>query len=304
PAGRARRSGRPDAPRTARDAGGRSSRTSRGRRGRRRRPGIPPAATRRSGSTSPGRRGELCWSWVRPRACAPPVWPAHRWAAAGRASGTPGPARPGPTLGWWAARSAGVRRPGEWSPSPQSAAPGCAARGRGDDGSKWHHRCMTNFRVRRALADTPAYRPGRPPAAVEGVTSYKLSSNESHLEPLPAVVEAVAGASGAPALYPDPAAARLTDALADYHGAPADHVVLSAGSSEALAALVGITLEPGAEVVYPWPSFEMYPQLSSFSGATQIAVPLTADGRHDLPAMAQAITDATRLVLLCSPNNP
>ena len=163
---------------------------------------------------------------------------------------------------------------------------------------------MTNFRVRRALADTPAYRPGRPPAAVEGVTSYKLSSNESHLEPLPAVVEAVAGASGAPALYPDPAAARLTEALADFHGVPADHVVLSAGSSESLAALVGITLEPGAEVVYPWPSFEMYPQLSSFSGATQIAVPLTADGRHDLPAMAQAITDATRLVLLCSPNNP
>jgi histidinol-phosphate aminotransferase len=77
---------------------------------------------------------------------------------------------------------------------------------------------MTNFRVRRALADTPAYRPGRPPAAVEGVTSYKLSSNENHLEPLAAVVEAVEGASGAPALYPDPAATELTAALADFHG--------------------------------------------------------------------------------------
>ena len=163
---------------------------------------------------------------------------------------------------------------------------------------------MTNFRVRRALADTPAYRPGRPPAAVEGVTSYKLSSNENHLEPLASVVEAVEGASGAPALYPDPAATELTAALADYHGVPVDHVVTSAGSSESLAALVGITLDAEKQVVYPWPSFEMYPQLSSFSGARQVAVPLTADGRHDLPAMAQAITDDTGLVLLCSPNNP
>ncbi|WP_019158691.1 aminotransferase class I/II-fold pyridoxal phosphate-dependent enzyme [Brevibacterium senegalense] len=163
---------------------------------------------------------------------------------------------------------------------------------------------MTNFRVRRALADTPAYRPGRPPAAVEGVTSYKLSSNENHLEPLAAVVEAVEGASGAPALYPDPAATELTAALADFHGVPVDHVVTSAGSSESLAALVGITLDAEKQVVYPWPSFEMYPQLSSFSGARQVAVPLTADGRHDLPAMAQAITGDTGLVLLCSPNNP
>lgn len=170
--------------------------------------------------------------------------------------------------------------------------------------AKWQNLCMTNFRVRRSLADTPAYIPGRPPAAVEGMTSYKLSSNEHHLEPLPAVVDAITSVSGTPALYPDPAATDLTAALARFHDVPTDHVVLSAGSSESLSALVGITLEPGAQVVYPWPSFEMYPQLTSFAGADRVAVPLTPDGRHDLPAMAQAITEHTRLVLLCSPNNP
>ncbi|SMY10688.1 histidinol-phosphate transaminase [Brevibacterium jeotgali] len=163
---------------------------------------------------------------------------------------------------------------------------------------------MTNFRVRRSLADTPAYIPGRPPAAVEGMTSYKLSSNENHLAPLPAVVDAITGVSDTPALYPDPAGTDLTAALARFHDVATDQVVLSAGSSESLAALVGITLEPGAQVVYPWPSFEMYPQLTSFAGADRIAVPLDADGRHDLPGMAEAITDHTRLVLLCSPNNP
>ncbi len=163
---------------------------------------------------------------------------------------------------------------------------------------------MTNFRVRRSLADTPAYIPGRPPAAVEGMTGYKLSSNESHLAPLPAVVDAITGVSSTPELYPDPAGTDLTAAVADFHDVATDQVVLSAGSSESLAALVGITLEPGAQVVYPWPSFEMYPQLTSFAGADRIAVPLTADGRHDLPGMAQAITEHTRLVLLCSPNNP
>ncbi len=65
-----------------------------------------------------------------------------------------------------------------------------------------------------------------------------------------------------------------------------------------------MTLEAGAEVVYPWPSFEMYPQVSGLNGAVQKAIGLTTDSRHDLTAMVEAITPHTRLVLLCSPNNP
>lgn len=169
---------------------------------------------------------------------------------------------------------------------------------------RWQNLCMTNFRVRRSLADTPAYIPGRPPAAVEGMTSYKLSSNESHLGPLPAVVDAITGAADTPALYPDPAGTDLTAALAQFHDVGTDQVVLSAGSSESLSALVGITLEPGAQAVYPWPSFEMYPILAAARGAQKRPVDLLDDGRHDFGAMAAAIDDTTRLVLLCSPNNP
>ncbi|GAA2095920.1 MULTISPECIES: histidinol-phosphate transaminase [Brevibacterium] len=163
---------------------------------------------------------------------------------------------------------------------------------------------MTNFRVRPALADTPAYVPGKPPAPVEGVQSYKLSSNEHHMDPLPAALEAILGAARTPHLYPDPSAHDLTAALAAHHEVPYDNVVVSAGASEGLSALIGITAEAGTSVVFPWPSFEMYPQVVSFTGAEKIAVPLADEGRMDLPAMLQAIREDTRLVLLCSPNNP
>ncbi|MBR7502531.1 aminotransferase class I/II-fold pyridoxal phosphate-dependent enzyme, partial [Mycobacterium tuberculosis] len=65
-----------------------------------------------------------------------------------------------------------------------------------------------------------------------------------------------------------------------------------------------ITLEAGTSVVYPWPSFEMYPILASARGAEKRAVPLLPDGRHDFAGMLAEIDDTTRLVLLCSPNNP
>jgi histidinol-phosphate aminotransferase len=63
-------------------------------------------------------------------------------------------------------------------------------------------------------------------------------------------------------------------------------------------------LEPGAELVYAWPSFSVYPHLEAASGARGITVPLTADERHDLPAMLREITVATRMVIVCNPNNP
>ncbi|WP_029090482.1 histidinol-phosphate transaminase [Brevibacterium album] len=163
---------------------------------------------------------------------------------------------------------------------------------------------MTNFRVRPALAETPAYIPGKPPAPVEGLQSYKLSSNEHHMTPLPAVLEAIADAVTSPHVYPDPSAHDLTAAIAALHEVPHDHVVVSAGASEGLSALIGITSEAGTSAVFPWPSFEMYPQVVSYVGAEKIAVPLASEGRMDLPAMLQAIREDTHLVLLCSPNNP
>ena len=96
----------------------------------------------------------------------------------------------------------------------------------------------------------------------------------------------------------------LTKAIADYVGVDVDRVATGTGSVGVLGQILQATCADGDEVVYAWRSFEAYPIVVGISGARGVQVPLTADARHDLPAMADAITDRTRLVLLCTPNNP
>jgi histidinol-phosphate aminotransferase len=131
-----------------------------------------------------------------------------------------------------------------------------------------------------------------------------LASNESCFAPLPAVVEAAAAVLGGAHRYPDPSYSPLRRALADRHGVDADRIALGNGSCDILLAAGEALLEPGAEVVYSWPAFSVYPHLAAASGARAIEVQLDADERHDLDAMAAEITVATRLVLVCNPNNP
>jgi histidinol-phosphate aminotransferase len=132
----------------------------------------------------------------------------------------------------------------------------------------------------------------------------RLASNESPYPPIPAVVEAVAQALGGINRYPDPTNAALRRALSDRYGVPAQRIAIGNGSCDVLLAAGEALLEPGAEVVYAWPSFSVYPHLAAASGARVLEVPLDDDHRHDLVAMRQEITVATRLVLVCNPNNP
>lgn len=161
----------------------------------------------------------------------------------------------------------------------------------------------THSPFRSALATVPTYKAGKQPAAVSGLTPYKLSSNEHYLQPLPGVMEAIAEPN-TPAAYPDPAASALTTALSEYLRVPTDHIAVGAGGSEIITALSHITLEPEAEVVYPSPSFELYSQAAALNGANRTPVGLTGELKHDLKTMAEAIAEHTRLVALCSPNNP
>jgi histidinol-phosphate aminotransferase len=131
-----------------------------------------------------------------------------------------------------------------------------------------------------------------------------LASNESPDPPLPEVVEAVTRVLGGVNRYPDPTNSQLRGALADRYGIPASRIAVGNGSCDILLAAGEALLEPGAEVVHAWPSFSVYPQLAAASGARGIRVPLDADHLHDLDAMAAEITAATRLVLVCNPNNP
>jgi histidinol-phosphate aminotransferase len=96
----------------------------------------------------------------------------------------------------------------------------------------------------------------------------------------------------------------LRAALSDRFGVPASRIAIGNGSCDILLATGEALLEPGAELVYSWPSFSVYPQLEAASGATGIRVPLNDRHEHDLDAMATEITAATRLVIVCNPNNP
>jgi histidinol-phosphate aminotransferase len=131
-----------------------------------------------------------------------------------------------------------------------------------------------------------------------------LASNESPYPPIPAVVEAITRTLGGLNRYPDPTNARLRRALSDRYGVPAERIAIGNGSCDILLAAGEALLEPGAEVVYAWPSFSVYPHLAAASGATAITVDLNERHEHDLDAMAAEITAATRLVIVCNPNNP
>jgi histidinol-phosphate aminotransferase len=131
-----------------------------------------------------------------------------------------------------------------------------------------------------------------------------LASNESCFAPLGVVVEAAQQAIAGSHRYPDPSYSALRGALADRYGLEADRIALGNGSCDILLAAGEALLEPGAELVYAWPAFSVYPHLAAASGARAIEVPLDVDDRHDLDAMAAEITVATRLVLICNPNNP
>jgi histidinol-phosphate aminotransferase len=132
----------------------------------------------------------------------------------------------------------------------------------------------------------------------------RMASNESPYPPLPAVREAIERALGTLNRYPDPSNSLLRQRLSDRYGVPVSRIAIGNGSCDILLAAGEALLEPGAELVYAWPSFSIYPHLSAASGARAVTVALDAHERHDLPAMLREITVATRLVLVCNPNNP
>jgi len=132
----------------------------------------------------------------------------------------------------------------------------------------------------------------------------KLASNETPWAPHPAVLEAINGAASSLHRYPDPAAVQLRRRLAERYDTNPERIVVGNGSCDILIGAAQALLEPGAEILYAWPSFSMYPHLAALTGARAITVPLTQDGRHDLEAMLREITAATRMCLVCNPNNP
>jgi histidinol-phosphate aminotransferase len=153
-------------------------------------------------------------------------------------------------------------------------------------------------RLRTTLAALPTYVPGR---TVPG--AIKLASNETAYGPLPHVVQRITEVAADANRYPDSFSTELGAALADKFGVESARVVVGCGSVSLCQQLVLATAGEGDEVIFGWRSFEAYPIITAIDGASAVRVPLTED-RHDLAAMAAAVTDRTRLIFVCNPNNP
>jgi histidinol-phosphate aminotransferase len=152
------------------------------------------------------------------------------------------------------------------------------------------------------IADIPVY-PAAATYRFEG-DLVKLASNETPFAPHPQVLEAVESGLRSLHRYPDPAKSALRRRLAERTGVAAGRIAIGNGSCELLLTAAQAMLEPGTEIVYAWPSFSIYPHMAAMSGARAVTVPLNDAGEHDLEAMAREVTVATRIVIVCNPNNP
>ncbi len=154
--------------------------------------------------------------------------------------------------------------------------------------------------IRPDLDSIPAYVPGRNhPGAV------KLASNETTFGPLPTAMKAIAEAAELASRYPDNQVTELRSALAEFLGVSLANVAVGCGSVALCQELVQITCSsPEDEVVYAWRSFEAYPIVTQVGNAKAVPVPLDPELVHDLDSIAAAITDRTKMVFICNPNNP
>ena len=164
---------------------------------------------------------------------------------------------------------------------------------------------------RSVLNKLPAYQAGKPPVEVPGVVAYKLASNENPYAPIAAATDAIREAATSEVVqrYPETTYAQLRSLIGETYNVAAEDVTVGAGSLGVLTALVQTfagTGDDGAvdEVIIPWRSFEAYPIVIRSAGANDVMVPLQDNGEHDLEAMLAAITDRTRIIMLCTPNNP
>lgn len=163
-------------------------------------------------------------------------------------------------------------------------------------------------RVKPWIAALTPYQPGKPIDELErelGISDVvKLASNENPLGPSPRAIEAVQRVLAGVHRYPDGASFALRSKLVEKLGVAPEQLVFGCGADELLELVAKSFLGPGDEAVFAWPSFAMYPIVTKGMGATPVPVPLDADLVHDLDAMAAAITERTRVVMVCNPNNP
>jgi len=135
-------------------------------------------------------------------------------------------------------------------------------------------------------------------------TVLKLSSNEHPCGPFPSAIAAMEAVLPRLNRYPDGGSRALREALCERLQLADCNLVVGNGSNEIIRLIAQAILRPGDEVVFAWPSFVVYPMVTQMFGATAVRVALAEGEVHDLDAMLAAVTDRTRLLFLCNPNNP
>jgi histidinol-phosphate aminotransferase len=157
------------------------------------------------------------------------------------------------------------------------------------------------------VAGLPRYRPGRTPADVAAEhgldAAIKLASNEAPFGPLESVRAVIAEATAHVNRYPDAKAQPLRAAIAERTGMPVERVTVGAGSSGLLWQLGEAYLDPGDELLIPWPSFEAYPIIAQLMDAMTVRAPLHGQC-VDVDALLQRLTPRTKLIVVADPNNP
>ncbi|NEW06065.1 histidinol-phosphate transaminase [Paenibacillus sp. SYP-B3998] len=160
---------------------------------------------------------------------------------------------------------------------------------------------------KQTIVHLPVYQPGKPIEEVKrelGLTEViKLASNENPFGSSPKAREAIEAELSNISLYPDGGAVQLTEAVAEYLGVETNQIIFGAGSDEVILMLARAFLVQGDETVMATHTFPQYKHNCQIEGAVSIEVPLK-DGTHDLEGMLAAITDRTKIVWICNPNNP
>ncbi|MEY4323629.1 MAG: putative phenylalanine aminotransferase [Actinomycetota bacterium] len=163
---------------------------------------------------------------------------------------------------------------------------------------------MNSPQTREDLTTLPAYKAGQKLAAREGVQVFKLSSNENPYPPLPSVVEAISQAALDVNRYPDPLNTQMIATIAERYRVDAENIGVGTGSVAVLGHIIEAMVAPDEEVMFAWRSFEAYPIWVQICAGKSVQVPLNDHFGHDFDAMLKAITPKTRVIFVCTPNNP
>ncbi|HOL22104.1 MAG TPA: histidinol-phosphate transaminase [bacterium] len=164
--------------------------------------------------------------------------------------------------------------------------------------------------IRQDIKKIAPYVPGKPIEELQRAYGLdierivKLASNENPLGPSPKAVEAVKRCADKISRYPEGSGYYLKNKIAEVFNQPPETIILGSGSSEIISMGMELFINPGEEVIYPAPSFLIYPILAYKIGAVPVEIPLQDGFSYDLNMFLEKITPKTKVIILCNPNNP